>query len=86
MAGAKTQITRKKKPKSLLLNSSVADNYPPYNYLNEDGELTGIDEELATEVVQKEWDIRWMLSRLLGEEKELAGEREIDCIMAVCQK
>ena len=26
-----------------------SDNYPPYNYLNEDGNPTGIDVDLATE-------------------------------------
>ena len=43
-----------------------SDSYPPYNYLNEDGEPTGIDVELAAEafkrmgyqveVVQIDWE------------------------------
>ena len=35
-----------------------SDNYPPYNYLNEDGVPTGIDVELATDFCLKlsqEW-------------------------------
>ena len=58
-----------------------SDNYPPYNYLNEDGVPTGIDVELATEafkrmgyqvdVVQIDWE----------EKKELVERGEIDCIM-----
>ena len=30
-----------------------SDNYPPYNYLNEDGIPTGIDVELATEAFKR---------------------------------
>ena len=30
-----------------------SDNYPPYNYLNEDGVPTGIDVELATEAFKR---------------------------------
>ncbi len=58
-----------------------SDNYPPYNYLNEDGVPTGIDVELATEafkrmgyqveVVQINWE----------KKKELVESGEIDCIM-----
>ena len=39
-----------------------SDNYPPYNFLNEDGIPTGID-------VLKEWGIRWTLSRSTGRRK-----------------
>ncbi len=46
-----------------------SDNYPPYNYLNEDGVPTGIDVELATEAFE-EWDIRWRLSRSTGRRKK----------------
>lgn len=34
-----------------------SDNYPPYNYVDTDGNATGIDVELATEAF-KEWAIR----------------------------
>ena len=30
-----------------------SDNYPPYNFLNEDGIPTGIDVELATEAFRR---------------------------------
>ena len=30
-----------------------SDNYPPYNYLNEDGNPTGIDVDLATEAFKR---------------------------------
>ena len=30
-----------------------SDNYPPYNYLNEDGVPTGIDVELAAEAFKR---------------------------------
>ena len=62
-------------------SNSYGDNYPPYNYLNEDGVPTGIDVELATEafkrmgyqveVVQINWE----------KKKELVESGEIDCIM-----
>ena len=59
-----------------------SDNYPPYNYLNEDGNPTGIDVDLATEafkrlgyrveVVYIDWE----------KNKELLESGKIDCIMA----
>ena len=59
-----------------------SDNYPPYNYLNEDGNPTGIDVDLATEafkrlgyrveVVYIDWE----------QNKELLESGKIDCIMA----
>ena len=58
-----------------------SDNYPPYNYVDTDGNATGIDVELATEafkrmgyqveVVQINWE----------KKKELVESGEIDCIM-----
>ena len=30
-----------------------SDNYPPYNYLNEDGNPTGIDVDLASEAFKR---------------------------------
>ena len=59
-----------------------SDNYPPYNYLNEDGNPTGIDVDLASEafkrlgyrveVVYIDWE----------KNKELLESGKIDCIMA----
>lgn len=58
-----------------------SDSYPPYNYLDEDGNPTGIDVELATEafarmgyrveIVQIDWE----------KKKELVESGTIDCIM-----
>ncbi len=58
-----------------------SDSYPPYNYLDEDGNPTGIDVELATEafsrmgyrveIVQIDWE----------KKKELVESGAIDCIM-----
>ena len=80
LAGCKNiDNTRKETEKPVITLGS--DNYPPYNYLNEDGVSTGIDVELATEafkrmgyqvdVVQIDWE----------EKKELVESGEIDCIM-----
>ena len=65
LAGCKNiDNTRKETEKPVITLGS--DNYPPYNYLNEDGVSTGIDVELATEafkrmgyqvdVVQIDWE------------------------------
>ena len=80
LAGCKnTDNTKEENEKPVITIGS--DNYPPYNYLNEDGVPTGIDVELATEafkrmgyqveVVQINWE----------EKKELVESGEIDCIM-----
>ena len=79
LTGCKKTDNMKEEPEKpvIILGS---DNYPPYNYLNEDGIPTGIDVELATEafgrmgyqveVVQINWE----------EKKELVESGEIDCI------
>ena len=48
LTGCKNTDNMKEEPEKpvIILGS---DNYPPYNYLNEDGIPTGIDVELATE-------------------------------------
>ena len=82
LAGCKnTDNTKEKTEKPVITLGS--DNYPPYNYLNEDGVPTGIDVELATEafkrmgyqveVVQINWE----------KKKELVESGEIDCIKAI---
>ena len=49
LAGCKnTDNTKEETEKPVITLGS--DNYPPYNYLNEDGVPTGIDVELATEL------------------------------------
>ena len=58
-----------------------SDNYPPYNYLNEDGVPTGIDVELATEAF-KRMGYQVDVVRINWEKKkELVESGEIDCIM-----
>ena len=57
-----------------------SDNYPPYNYEDADGKLTGIDVDLATEAFRRmgyqavfrtiDWEAK----------KELVESGEIDCI------
>ena len=48
LAGCKnTDNTKEETERPVITLGS--DNYPPYNYLNEDGVPTGIDVELATE-------------------------------------
>ena len=74
-----TDSSKKETEKPVITLGS--DNYPQYNYLNEDGVPTGIDVELATEafkrmgyqvdVVQINWE----------KKKELVESGEIDCIM-----
>ena len=76
LAGCKnTDNTKEETEKPVITLGS--DNYPPYNYLNEDGIPTGIDVELATEafkrmgyqveVVQINWEKKknwWRAERL----------------------
>ena len=80
LAGCKNTDNTKEETKKPVITLG-SDNYPPYNYLNEDGVPTGIDVELATEafkrmgyqvdVVQINWE----------KKKELVESGEIDCIM-----
>ena len=59
LAGCKNEdISKKETEKPVITLGS--DNYPPYNYLNEDGIPTGIDVERG---------IRWTLSRSTGRRK-----------------
>ena len=80
LTGCKNTDSRNKETEKPVITLG-SDNYPPYNYLNEDGEPTGIDVELAAEafkrmgyqvdVVQIDWE----------KKKELVESGEIDCIM-----
>ena len=52
LAGCKhTDVSKTETEKRVITLGS--DNYPPYNYLNEDGVPTGIDVELATEAFKR---------------------------------
>ena len=77
------KVTKDKQDESdLPVITLGSDDYPPYNYLNEDGNPTGIDVDLATEafkrlgyrveVVYIDWE----------KNKELLESGKIDCIMA----
>ena len=65
LTGCKNTDSSKKETEKPVITLG-SDNYPPYNYLNEDGVPTGIDVELATEafkrmgyqvdVVQIDWE------------------------------
>ena len=65
LTGCKNTDSRNKETEKPVITLG-SDNYPPYNYLNEDGEPTGIDVELAAEafkrmgyqvdVVQIDWE------------------------------
>ena len=69
LAGCKnTDNTKKETEKPVITLGS--DNYPPYNYLNEDGEPTGIDVELATEAFKRMGYQVDVLSRLTGRRKK----------------
>ena len=62
-----TDSSKKETEKPVITLGS--DNYPPYNYLNEDGVPTGIDVELATEAF-KRMGYQVMLYRLTGRRKK----------------
>lgn len=74
---AENKKTQKEKAETIIVGS---DNYPPYNYLNTDGEPTGIDVDLAKVAFgrmgyQVEFKaINW------EDKKELLKKGEIDCI------
>ena len=52
LAGCKNTDNTKEEPEKPVITLG-SDNYPPYNYLNEDGVPTGIDVELATEAFKR---------------------------------
>ena len=58
-----------------------SDNYPPYNYLNEDGIPTGIDVELASEAFGRMGYVVEVVNIDWEKKKELVESGEIDCIM-----
>ena len=46
---AEQTVVKEQKAESLPVIVVGSDNYPPFNYLNADGDPTGIDVELAKE-------------------------------------
>ena len=58
-----------------------SDNYPPYNFLNEDGIPTGIDVELAMEAFRRMGIGRRSFRSIGKRKKELVESGKIDCIM-----
>ena len=52
LAGCKNTDNTKEETENPVITLG-SDNYPPYNYLNEDGVPTGIDVELATEAFKR---------------------------------
>ena len=80
LAGCKNTDDSKKETEKPVITLG-SDNYPPYNYLNEDGVPTGIDVELATEAF-KRMGYQVDVVRINWEKKkELVESGEIDCIM-----
>ena len=58
-----------------------SDNYPPYNFLNEDGMPTGIDVDLATEAFGRMGYKIEIIPISWEQKKKLLENGEIDCIM-----
>lgn len=56
-----------------------SDNYPPFNYIDKDGEATGIDVDLAEEAFAR-MGYRAVFESINWEEKKTPGKGEIDCI------
>ena len=57
-----------------------SDNYPPFNYINTDGKVTGIDVELAEEAFHRMGYQAVFQTINWEEKKNLLAEGEIDCI------
>ena len=74
---SKQEVKKEENAQKIIVGS---DNYPPYNYLNTDGEPTGIDVDLAKEAFGRmgykvEFKaINW------EDKKELLKKGKIDCI------
>ena len=58
-----------------------SDNYPPYNYLDEDGMPTGIDVELVTEAFKRMGYGTEFIYIDWEQKKNLVESGDIDCIM-----
>ena len=74
LTGCKNTDNGKKETEKPVITLG-SDNYPPYNYLNENGVPTGIDVELATEAFKRMGYPGEGCPDQLGEEKRTGGER-----------
>ena len=77
---AEQTVVKKQKAESLPVIVVGSDNYPPFNYLNADGDPTGIDVELAKEAFYRMgYEAEFKLINW-EDKKELLESGEIDCI------
>ena len=77
---AEQTVVKEQKAESLPVIVVGSDNYPPFNYLNADGDPTGIDVELAKEAFYRMgYEAEFKLINW-EDKKELLKSGEIDCI------
>ena len=77
---AEQTVVKEQKAESLPVIVVGSDNYPPFNYLNADGDSTGIDVELAKEAFYRMgYEAEFKLINW-EDKKELLESGEIDCI------
>lgn len=74
---AENEKTQEKNKETIVVGS---DNYPPYNYLNTDGEPTGIDVDLAKEAFGRMGYEVEFKSINWEDKKELLKKGKIDCV------
>lgn len=77
---AEQTVVKEQEAESLPVIVVGSDNYPPFNYLNADGDPTGIDVELAKEAFYRMgYEAEFKLINW-EDKKELLESGEIDCI------
>ena len=77
---AEQTVVKEQEAESLPVIVVGSDNYPPFNYLNADGDPTGIDVELAKEAFYRMgYEAEFKLINW-EDKKELLKSGEIDCI------
>ena len=77
---AEQTVVKEQEAESLPVIVVGSDNYPPFNYLNADGDPTGIDVELAKEAFYRMgYEAEFKLINW-EDKKELLESVEIDCI------
>lgn len=77
---AEQTVVKEQTVESLPVIVVGSDNYPPFNYLNADGDPTGIDVELAKEAFYRMgYEAEFKLINW-EDKKELLESGEIDCI------
>ena len=77
---AEQTVVKEQKAESLPVIVVGSDNYPPFNYLNADGDPTGIDVELAKEAFYRLGYKAVFVSIDCEDKKELLKNGEIDCL------